>query len=92
MIVQYILGGLVILLSLVLIGIGINIIYKGEINGVISVLMGIVFIVPGLLIITDESKPTKQDVLDGKAVYQEIITIINNDTIKTYEIVWKNIP
>ena len=34
--------------------------------------------------------PTKQDVLDGKAYYQETQVITSNDTIKTYEIVWKN--
>lgn len=33
--------------------------------------------------------PTKQDVLDGKAVYEETITIHKGDSIKTYEIVWK---
>ena len=33
--------------------------------------------------------PTKRDVLKGKAVYQETIHVTNNDTIKTYEIVWK---
>lgn len=33
--------------------------------------------------------PQKQDVLDGKAIYQETQVITGNDTIKTYEIVWK---
>ena len=33
--------------------------------------------------------PTKQDVLDGKAIYRETQVITGNDTIKTYEIVWK---
>ena len=30
-----------------------------------------------------------EDVLDGKAIYQETQVITGNDTIKTYEIVWK---
>ena len=33
--------------------------------------------------------PTKQDVLNGKAYYQETQIITGNDTIKTYDIVWK---
>ena len=33
--------------------------------------------------------PTKQDVLDGKAIYQKTQIITGNDTIKTYDIVWK---
>ena len=33
--------------------------------------------------------PTKQDVLDGRAIYQEAQIITGNDTIKTYDIVWK---
>ena len=36
-----------------------------------------------------EPKPTKQDVLDRKAIYQETQVIIGNDTIKTYDILWK---
>jgi hypothetical protein len=43
----------------------------------------------GVSIITDESVPTKQDVIDGKAYYQETQIITGNDTIKTYDIVWK---
>ena len=35
------------------------------------------------------NKQLFEDVLDSKAVYQENIHIIDNDTIKTYEIVWK---
>lgn len=89
MIVQYIFGGLIILLSLILVGIGIYVICKGVRNGFIPLLMGIIFISPGVLIITDKPIPTKQDVLDGKAYYQENIHIRDNDTIKTYDIVWK---
>ena len=35
--------------------------------------------------------PTKQDVIDGKAIYQETQIITGNDTIKTYDIIWKQI-
>lgn len=33
--------------------------------------------------------PTKQDVLDGKAIYQETQIITGNDTVKTYNIILK---
>ena len=89
MIAQYIFGGFIVLLSLLLIGIGIYVICKGIRNGFLPVLLGIMFISPGVLIITDKPKPTKQDVLDGRAVYQENIYIRDNDTIKTYDIIWK---
>ena len=36
-----------------------------------------------------EPNPTAQDVLDGKAYYQETQIITGNDTIKTYDIIWK---
>lgn len=52
----------------------------------IFVIGGFIFVGMSALI---EPIPTKQDVLDGKAVYQENIHIRDNDTIKTYEIVWK---
>lgn len=89
MIGQYICGGFIILLSLIFNIIGICVMCKGEINGFLLTLVGIVFIFPGILVITSEDVPIKQDVLDGKAVYQETQIITGNDTIKTYEIVWK---
>lgn len=89
MIVQYIFGGLIILLALILICCGIYVICKGNIPGFVLVLMGIIVAFPGVSTIIDEGVPTKRDVLDGKAIYQETIYITNNDTIKTYEIVWK---
>lgn len=51
-------------------------------------ILGVFFIILG---VNEDKiiKPTKQDVLDGKAIYEETIVIRNNDTIKTYEIVWK---
>lgn len=45
-------------------------------------------IAPGITIIASPEQPTKQDVVNGKA-YQEIWIITGNDTIKTYDIVWK---
>lgn len=36
-----------------------------------------------------QANPTKQDVIDGKAIYQETQVITGNDTVKTYDIVWK---
>ena len=88
-IIQYIFGGLVILLALMFIGIGIYVLCAGIRNGFIPLLLGIIIASSGVIIITDKSVPTKQDVFDGKAVYQETIHITNNDTIKTYKIVWK---
>ena len=48
-------------------------------------------IAPGIAILKGKpcEVPTKQDVIDGKAIYQETQVITGNDTIKTYEIVWK---
>ncbi len=89
MIVQYIFGGLILLLSLILICCGICVICKRDISGFVLVLMGIIVAFPGVSAIIDKSAPTKQDVLDGKAIYQETQIITGNDTIKTYEIVWK---
>lgn len=88
-IVQYICGGLILLLSLILIGIGIYVLCKGIRNGFIPLLFGIMFTSSGVVIITDKPVPTKQDVIDGKAIYQETQVITNNDTIETYDIVWK---
>ena len=88
-IVQYICGGLILLLSLALIGIGIYVICKGERNGFLPLLLGIMFTSSGVVVITDKPIPTKQDVIDGKAIYQETQVITGNDTIKTYDIVWK---
>lgn len=55
-------------------------------------LLSLVFLIPigvGLIAYDKNSDPTKQDVLDGKAYYQEAQVITDNDTIKTYDIVWK---
>ena len=49
-------------------------------------------IAPGIAILESKSykTPTKQDVVDGKAIYQETqVVITGNDTIKTYNIIWK---
>lgn len=57
----------------------------------ISLIAFIIF-VPSLIIglgLYQPVHPTKQDVIDGKAIYQETQVITGNDTIKTYETVWK---
>lgn len=53
---------------------------------IIFVICGGIFIGISTLI---EPNPTTQDVLDGKAIYQETQIVIGNDTIKTYDIIWK---
>lgn len=55
-------------------------------------LIAFIIFVPSLIIglgLYQPVHPTKQDVIDGKAIYQEIQVITGNDTIKTYDIVWK---
>lgn len=52
--------------------------------GVLLILGIVILIITGI-----KMTPTKQDVLDGKAIYEETIIINKGDTIKTYEIVWK---
>ncbi len=67
------------------------------IGGIIGVLVDdssyMIFVIGGTICvgtsIVAKPTPTKQDVLDGKAYYQETQVITNNDTIKTYDIVWK---
>ena len=57
----------------------------------LSLIAFIVF-VPSLIIglgLYQPVHPTKQDVIDGKAIYQETQVITGNDTIKTYEIKWR---
>ena len=84
-----------IILSLVLLVIAIASITYYIINSYshpwLSLIAFIIF-VPSLIIglgLYQPVYPTKQDVLDGKAIYQESIHIRNNDTIKIYDIVWK---
>lgn len=55
-------------------------------------LIAFIIFVPSLVIglgLYQPVHPTKQDVIDGKAIYQETQVITGNDTIKTYDIVWK---
>ena len=55
-------------------------------------LIAFIIFVPSLIIglgLYQPVNPTKQDVIDGKAIYQETQVITGNDTIKTYDIVWK---
>ena len=79
-------GIVVIILGVILLICGIIGLIKLNPNFLIGIFSGIVLIVLGLFVALE---PTKKDVLDGKAIYQETIYITNNDTIKTYEIVWK---
>ena len=55
-------------------------------------LIAFIIFVPSLIIglgLYQPVHPTKQDIIDGKAIYQETQIITGNDTIKTYDIVWK---
>ena len=79
-------GIVVIILGIILLICSIIGVTKSDKAFIVGIFSGIVLIVLGLFVILE---PTKKDVLDGKAVYQEIIHITNDDTIKTYEITWK---
>ena len=79
--VLFILGIFAIILGILLLIWRIN-------EGMSLAACGIIFIAP-FLAYKLHSEPTKQDVLDGKAIYQETQIITDNDTIKTYDIVWK---
>jgi len=52
-------------------------------------LIAFIIFVPSLIIGLGLSNPTKQDVIDNKAIYQETQVITGNDTVKTYDIIWK---
>ena len=55
-------------------------------------LIAFIIFVPSLIIGLGLYQPvhlTKQDVIDGKTIYQETQVITGNDTIKTYETIWK---
>ena len=43
----------------------------------------------GAIMFSKADIPTGKDVLNGKAEYQETVHITGTDTIKTYQIVWK---
>lgn len=71
------------------------ILFVGGILGtIISDFSYSIFIIVGFIVVFIsnfiEIGPTKQDVLNGKAIYQETQIITGNDTIKTYDIIWKN--
>ncbi len=81
-------------LAILLVSVGVYLICF---NNVLDGIVGIIFIAGGIVCgfmsnshLSDKNQtPTKQDVLDGKAIYQETQVITGNDTIKTYDIVWK---
>ncbi len=67
-----------------------TVIYFDEFGDVFVYLTGTFLVIGFVLIISvTNNKPTEKDVLSGKAIYQETIHITGNDTIKTYQIVWK---
>ena len=50
----------------------------------------LIFSFTNMIIVGDEvNSPHDEDVVKGNAIYQENYHVINNDTIKTYDIVWK---
>lgn len=80
MITQILLFGLILLIG------GLLGVLISDSSYSIFVIGGFIFVGMSALI---EPNPTKQDVIDGKAIYQETQVITGNDTIKTYDIVWK---
>ena len=52
-------------------------------------ILGCVTIILGARMYSTADIPTDKDVLNGKAEYQETLHITKTDTIKTYQIVWK---
>lgn len=62
---------------------------KGTSTGLLFFIL-LLFIGIFLIIAGDGKSPTKEDVLKGNAIYQETITIQGGDSIKTYDIVWRN--
>ena len=72
--------GILLIVSLILFVTGICFIFNGKgAYGLPIVILGTLVAIMGIFI--DENEPTKQDILDGKAVYQ--------DTINPYGPVWK---
>ena len=85
-----------VICSLLTLSLGLYLILVNHVlDGSIGIIFIILYIGCSYLAISNfcnkgETKlPTKQDVLDGKAIYQETQVITDNDTIKTYKIVWK---
>ena len=72
---------------------GMLLVVGGVLGMIISDSSYSIFFISGLIIVSVsiliEPEPTKQDVLDRKAIYQETQVITDNDTIKIYEILWK---
>lgn len=49
-----------------------------------------IFSFTNIIIVSDEvNSPHDVDVVKGNAIYQENYHVINNDTIKTYTILWR---
>ena len=87
-----ILGIILIIIGIIGVILGIILRFRGyDVKPYILLGYLIILIPMGVGLITNNKnpKPTKQDVIDGKAYYQETQVITGNDTIKTYDIVWK---
>lgn len=86
------LGIILIIIGIIGVILGIMLRFYGYNDKPYILLCYLILLIPmgvGLITNNKNSKPTKQDVIDGKAIYQEIQIITGNDTIKTYDIVWK---
>ena len=55
----------------------------------VTLILGCVTALLGAIIVSKADIPTEKDVFNGKAEYQETVHITGTDTIKTYQIVWK---
>ena len=86
-----ILAVIFLLIGLVFGAITIYFIIENNPVGILSFFVGVAFITVSIEVFYDYKypTPTKQDVIDGKAIYQETQVITGNDTIKTYDIIWK---
>ena len=63
--------------------------YSWELPLVLSSIL-LIFSFTNIIIVSDEvNSPHDVDVVKGNAIYQENYHVINNDTIKTYTILWR---
>ena len=54
-----------------------------------TLILGCSTAILGAIMFSQADIPTDKDVFNGKAEYQETVHITGTDTIKTYQIVWK---
>lgn len=62
---------------------------KADLVWEFTLILGCATAILGAIIISKADIPTDKDVLNGKAEYQETLHVTKTDTIKTYQIVWK---